>query len=322
MNVTRSSPSYSFPDDGEPTDESRGSLLSSSNPLPSTSSLSSEPPDPTTLYASEATPEIERWRSSVSNRVVDENRSPYAESVDGPASESQSRATSRLSSNTDHYSAMQHTPGQGVYTTHSSSSLSLASHTMSSPQHPKRRSKTRELPPRTVFSRLLLYPWAALDVITNLLRATQAGVTGRTTTTNPTTPYFIYLSTGLTAADKPNLRSFTSNYITNFEYTFTLSSGPSPIINKTASPPVAYYAKPFESGVTRPWPWRFNTSSPTSTTLTILHPSPEYLHFPRVATRLQLDSSNSPLITPRASTIMSSPYHRPGRRPSAALAGP
>ena len=119
-------------------------MLSSSNPLPSSSSLSSGALDPTN---SEATPEIERWRSTISTRVVDDNRSPYAESVDGPASEGQSRATSRLSSNTDHYSAMQHTSGQGVYTTHSSSSLSLASQTMSSPLHPNRRSKTRELPP-------------------------------------------------------------------------------------------------------------------------------------------------------------------------------
>jgi hypothetical protein len=150
MNVTRSSPShyfYSFPEDGSPPDEPRGSSLSSPNPLTSTSSLLSGNPDPTILYSSEAAPEIERWRSSVSNRVADENRSPYAESVDGPTSSGLSRAATRLSSNTDHYSAMQHAPVQGVYTTNSSSSLSLASHTMSSPQHPNRISRTSELPP-------------------------------------------------------------------------------------------------------------------------------------------------------------------------------
>ena len=92
----------------------------------------------TTPHTSEATPEIERWRSTISTRVVDDNRSHYAESVDGPASEGQSRATSRLSSNIDHYSAMQHIPRQWVYTTHSSSSLSLAWNL---------RSRTRELPP-------------------------------------------------------------------------------------------------------------------------------------------------------------------------------
>ncbi|KAF8269276.1 hypothetical protein EI94DRAFT_1725698 [Lactarius quietus] len=141
MNVTRSSPSHSFPDDGNPSDASRGSLLSS-NPLPSTSSLSSGVLDPIALDASEATPEIERWRSTISSRAMDDNRSRYAESVDGPVSETASRATSRLSSNTDNHSAMKHayTAGHSVYGIHSSSSLSL-----SSPQHANRR--TRELPP-------------------------------------------------------------------------------------------------------------------------------------------------------------------------------
>ena len=143
VNVTRSSPSYSCPDDVNPSDVS----LLSSNPLPSSSSLSSGIPDLAILQTSEATPEIERWRSSVSTRVMDDNRSRYAESIGGPASETPSRATSRLSSNTDNHSAMQHayTSGQGVYATHSSSSLSIASHTLPSPQHPNRRA--RELPP-------------------------------------------------------------------------------------------------------------------------------------------------------------------------------
>jgi hypothetical protein len=135
MNVTRSSPSYSYPEDGDPFDAS----VLSSNPLPSSSSLSSGTLDPAAIHASEATPEIERWRESVSNRVVGDNRSRYAGSIDGPVSETPSRATSRLSSNTDNHA------GQGVYGIHSTSSLSLASHTLSSPQHPNR--KTRGLPP-------------------------------------------------------------------------------------------------------------------------------------------------------------------------------
>ena len=135
-NVTRSSPSYSFPEDDA--GMSCGSLSISSNLLPSSSSLSSGALNLTTPHTSEAAPEIERWRSTISIRVVDDNRSHYAESVDGPASEGQSRATSRLSPNFDHYSEMQHIPRQGVYTTHSSSSLSLAWNL---------RSRTRELPP-------------------------------------------------------------------------------------------------------------------------------------------------------------------------------
>jgi len=138
MNVTRSSPSYSYPGDGDPFDASQGSLLSS-NPLPSSSSLSSGTLDPTAIHASEATPEIERWLTSVSNRG-DDTGSRYARSIDGPASETPSRATSRLSSNTDNHSAR-----QGIYAVNSSSSLSLASHTLSSPLHPNRR--TRDLPP-------------------------------------------------------------------------------------------------------------------------------------------------------------------------------
>jgi hypothetical protein len=58
------------------------------------------------------------------------------------------RPTSRLSSHTDNYSATQHsayTSGQGVYTMHSGSSLSLASHALSSSQHSNQRN--RELPP-------------------------------------------------------------------------------------------------------------------------------------------------------------------------------
>ena len=147
MNVTRTSPSNPFPVDGIPSDLSHGSLVSS-NTLPSSSSLSSETPDVATLLqTSEATPEIERWRSSVSTRAMDDTRGRSGESIDRPASEASSRATSHMSSRTDIYSATPHsayTPGQGVYAMHSDSSLSLASHTLSSP-HPNR--KTRELPP-------------------------------------------------------------------------------------------------------------------------------------------------------------------------------
>ena len=105
---TCSSPSYSSPEDD--VDMSRGLSISSS-PLPSSSSLLSGALDPIIPHNSEATPEIERWRSTISTRVVDDNRSPYAESVDDPASKGQSRATSPSSSNTDHYLAMQHTRG-------------------------------------------------------------------------------------------------------------------------------------------------------------------------------------------------------------------
>ena len=147
MNVTRTSPSDSFLDNGTPSDVSLGVLLSS-NALPSSSSFSSGTPDASALlHTSEATPEIDRWRSSIPARAKDDNRSRYAESIEGPASEASSRATSRLSSHTDNHSAAQHsayTSGQGVYAMHSVSSLSLASHALSS-QHPNRR--TRELPP-------------------------------------------------------------------------------------------------------------------------------------------------------------------------------
>ncbi|KAH9014846.1 hypothetical protein EDB85DRAFT_2028646, partial [Lactarius pseudohatsudake] len=59
-NVTRTSPSDSFLDDGSPSDLSLGVL--SSNGLPSSSSLSSGTPDiAALLHTSEATPEIDRW---------------------------------------------------------------------------------------------------------------------------------------------------------------------------------------------------------------------------------------------------------------------
>jgi hypothetical protein len=322
MNVTRSSPSYSFPDDRELTDESRGSLLSSSNPLPSTSSLSSEPPDPTTLHASEATPEIERWRSSVSNRVVDENRSPYAESVDGPASESQSRATSRLSSNTDHYSAMQHTPGQGVYTTHSSSSLSLASHTMSSPQHPKRRSKTRELPP-VPSSQGYSYTRGPPSTSSQTSYAQHK----RASQDEPPPPIPPLPTSSYTSPldSRPPISPISAPSRRTTSPTSSIHSRslpvPPPLSTKPPVPPLPIM--PSHSSPASPDPGPGASTPP--------HPLPQrsrsFTHLRSISTfpesRHDYNSTvKLPLITRRASTIMSSPYRRPGRRPSAALAGP
>ncbi|KAF8269270.1 hypothetical protein EI94DRAFT_1014802 [Lactarius quietus] len=152
---------------GNPSDASRGSLLSS-NPLPSSGSPSSGALDPTTLHASEATPEIEPWRSSISNPIIDDSRSHYAESVDSPDSESRSRATRRLQSHTDHHRAMRHayTPGQGVYRIHSGSLLSLTYYTAS-------ESKNSRVTSLNVVSGFLLFPWTVLDIITTLIYATQ-----------------------------------------------------------------------------------------------------------------------------------------------------
>ncbi|KAI9429999.1 hypothetical protein H4582DRAFT_2087819 [Lactarius indigo] len=155
MNVTRTSPSDSFLDDGNPSDSSLGVL--SSNGLPSSSSLSSGIPDATTfLHTSEAIPEIDRWRSSIPTRAKDDNHSHYAESIDGvPASEGSSRATSRLSSHTDNHAAVQHSAymsGQGVYATHSGSSLSLVSHALSSQQPNRRARELPRLPPSQGYS--------------------------------------------------------------------------------------------------------------------------------------------------------------------------
>ncbi|KAI0292690.1 hypothetical protein B0F90DRAFT_1671046 [Multifurca ochricompacta] len=147
MNVTRASPSESFPDLSNP---SNGSLMGpqSTDTRPSSSSLSSETPDMEALLdTSEATPAIERWRSSIPARVMEDNQSRYAESIDGRASSTASRATSRLSFHGDTPSSNQHSTypsGQAVYSSHSGSSLSIASHAFSSSQHPNRR--TRELP--------------------------------------------------------------------------------------------------------------------------------------------------------------------------------
>ncbi|KAH9033740.1 hypothetical protein EDB83DRAFT_1831274 [Lactarius deliciosus] len=101
----------------------------------------------------------------------------------------------------------------------------------------------------TAFSRILLYPWA------------------------PST--FAHTPTGPTVAYKPGLCPSTSySCITNFGYTLTFASRSSdPIISKAADSPIIHHAEPFRSRVTRPRVWHFDTTSPTSTTITILHPS-------------------------------------------------
>jgi hypothetical protein len=119
VKVTRTSPSNSLPEDGNRSDQSRGSL-SSSNAFPSSSSLSSGIPDASALL------HTSNDGGRAYQLTIDGNRSRYAESIDGPASEASSRATSCLSSRADNYSAMQHsayTSGQGVYAMHSGSSL-------------------------------------------------------------------------------------------------------------------------------------------------------------------------------------------------------
>ncbi|KAH9023537.1 hypothetical protein EDB83DRAFT_2527279 [Lactarius deliciosus] len=259
MNVTRTSPSDSFLDDGSPSDLSLGVL--SSNDLPSSSSLSSGTPDIVALlHTSEATPEIDRWRSSIPARAKDDNHSHYAESIDGgAANEASSRATSRLSSHIDDHAAVQHSAYTG-YT---------------------RRIRNSRVATITAFSRILLYPWVAFDVVT------QASLTGRTTTT----PYLsAHFPAGPTVAYKPGLCPSTSySCITNFEYTLTFASrSPEPIISKAADSPIIHHAEPVQSRVTRPRAWLFDTTSPISTTITILHPSSECFLLPRVATWLRL----------------------------------
>jgi hypothetical protein len=126
-NVTRPNPSDSVADSGH-----------------TSHTHSSSDPRAPLLHDSEASPEIERWRSSiVPARVTEETQSQCGESSDG----SLSRATSRLSFHADNQSAAQHAtylPGQCVFSTPSSSSHSLPSQTPTSSQLVRRR--TRELP--------------------------------------------------------------------------------------------------------------------------------------------------------------------------------
>ena len=123
MNVTRLNPSDSIADFGH-----------------TSHSPSSDPRAPL-LPNSEASPEIERWRSSV---VMEGDQSQCEESSDDSSS---SRVTSRLPLRTDIQSTAQHStysPGQGVFSTPSSSSHSLPSQSPTTSQLVRRR--TRELP--------------------------------------------------------------------------------------------------------------------------------------------------------------------------------
>ncbi|KAI0266991.1 hypothetical protein BC834DRAFT_90164 [Gloeopeniophorella convolvens] len=148
MNVTRAGPSESFTDLNHSISTSSGfEGLQPSETRPSSSSLSSETPDPVVLEQNtEATPAIENWRSHIP-RNRDDDQSRYAESVNGPASPTASRTTSRTSFHTDTQSTTNHAAHpsvQGMYSVQSSSSLSLASHAFSATQNSNRR--TRELP--------------------------------------------------------------------------------------------------------------------------------------------------------------------------------
>ena len=213
--------------------------------------------------------------STISTRVVDDNRSHYAESVDGPASEGQSRATSRLSPNFDHYSAMQHIPRQGVYTTHSSSSLSLAWNL---------RSRTRKLPP---------VPPSQGYSYTRGPSSTSSQTSfvqhNRVSQDEPPSPIPpIPASSYNSPQDSwppispiPVLsRRVTSPTSSIHSRSLLFSSHPSPAVNKTATPPVTvtHCAQLFQSGVPRPRTWRIDTSPPSPATVTIVHQSPTRIH--------------------------------------------
>ena len=129
MNVTRTSQSEFVPDSGPPCD----------------SSFSHEPPDMKPhLLTPEATPVIERWRSTIPPRIVEDNRSECGESSDDESGSS--RPTSRLSFHMDTQSTAQHSEypsRQGAFAL-SDSSLSLASHALSFAR--RGHGRTRELP--------------------------------------------------------------------------------------------------------------------------------------------------------------------------------
>jgi len=126
MNVTRTNPSESLPDPWQPSDAS-SSESPNSNPF---------------LHRSQATPAIERWRTSVLPLVMEGDEPQRGESDDGQSSSSRA---SRLSFHD--IQSMTHHPiypsGHGLFT-RSGSSLSLASHALSYSQHGHGR--TRELP--------------------------------------------------------------------------------------------------------------------------------------------------------------------------------
>ena len=132
VNVTRTNPSSEFVPDSEP---------------PYDGSFSHEPPDmKQQLLTPEATPVIERWRSAIPPRVVEDSPSEIGECSDGQSSSS--RSASRLSFHMDTQSTAQHSeypPRQGIFAL-SDSSLSLASHALSLPRLGRGHGRTRELP--------------------------------------------------------------------------------------------------------------------------------------------------------------------------------
>lgn len=143
MNVTRTNPSEPSTDAGYLSSSTSLGNLPSSDTRPFNDS--SETPDvEAPLHTSEATPAIERWRSSIPVRAMEDNLSHYEESIDDQSSSTESRSTSRLSSHIDMQSATQHLSAQGAYSTQSRSSFSLTSRNLSSSQPAHRR--TRELP--------------------------------------------------------------------------------------------------------------------------------------------------------------------------------
>ncbi|KAH9017545.1 hypothetical protein EDB84DRAFT_1566779 [Lactarius hengduanensis] len=224
LNVTRTSPSDPFFDDGNPSDLSLVALPS--NGLPSSSSLSSRTPDVAALlHTSEATPEMDRWRSSIPARAKDDNqvrhRPEFVIPSGGGATVSIYVWTGGIR-DAFGFVVVACVACPGFF--------------------PAAESKNSQVAPITAFSRILLYPWAAFDVVT------QTSLTGRTTTT----PYLsAHFPTGPTLAYKPGLCPFTSySCITNFEYTLTFASRSSdPIISKTADSSITHHAESFQSRV-------------------------------------------------------------------------
>ncbi|KAH8989853.1 hypothetical protein EDB83DRAFT_1095836 [Lactarius deliciosus] len=163
-------------------------------------------------HTSEATPEIDRWRSGIPSRAKDDNHSRYAESIDGgPASEASSRATSRLPVITRQCDTQHMHPNKG-YTG---------------------RIRSPRLPPAQGCS----YTRGPLST------SSQTSLTGRTTTSSATClcPYF---PTEPTLAHKSGVCPFTLySCVTNFE-SLTFTSHP--------SDPITYHVDPFQSRVARP----------------------------------------------------------------------
>ncbi|KAH9033710.1 hypothetical protein EDB83DRAFT_2525395 [Lactarius deliciosus] len=312
MNVTRTSPSDSFLDDGSPSDLSLGVL--SSNGLPSSSSLSSGTPDMAALlHTSEATPEIDRWRSSIPARAKDDNHSRYAESIDGgPASEASPRATSRLSSHTDNHAAVQnsaYTSGQGVYGTHSGSSLSLVFHAPSPGNRIEELSSCHDY-------RLLKYSYT---------RGVPSTLSHRRVSQDelpPLPPLPTLAHTSLQDRPSPISLVFVPPHRTPASPTSSIHSRSLPV------PPTPLSAKP----PIPPLPIMPSRSSPASPDrglalrhrLTHFHhdhdPTPIFGVFPPSPSHNATTThpSNYHQITPRARTIHSLHYQlRPGTRPNA-----